>query len=132
MTKAIEQNESFLRPTVRFLKYSLINHCFLRRFEGFIPDNFSWKIAEVPSIALRNFDWNRTNVAVEVIGSGNRIKRLHYGFEVSVFNDNKILRRSDFPPHLILHDKLRAIVPSFVENTDDYTRRVFACESFSI
>lgn len=144
MTKSIEQDESFFRQLVSFKKYSSQSYCFNNRFEGFIPDNFTWKIVIIPSSSLRNFIWNRPVHETETIGSTGRIQRLQYGYNIEDFDGVQLfksykdfdgvqlLKSYIFPPNQILHDKLRALDPSFVENTDDYTKRVFACESFSI
>lgn len=132
MTKSIEQDESFFRQLVSLGKYSSQSYCFNNRFEGFIPDNFTWKIVIIPSSSLRNFIWNRPVHETETIGSTGRIQRLQYGYKIEDFDGVQLPKSYIFPPNQILHDKLRALDPSFVENTDDYTKRVFACESFSI
>lgn len=132
MTKSIQQNEAHYRSIVSFKRYSTLDCCFAARFRGFIPDNFDVQFAPMPSSAMRNFDWNRPNNIVNVIGPSSRIVRLHYGFQAESFGNQRWLRRSEFPPQIVFHDKLKALDPGFIENTDDYTKRIFACESFSI
>lgn len=132
MTKAIEQNESFFKSAISFRRYTLLNCCFNPRFAGFIPNNHNVQLVVIPSSAMRNFGWSNPINESETVGSCSRIRKLHFGFEVNYFREVALFRSAPFTHDTIVHDKLRAITPSFVENTDDYTKRVFACEPFSI
>lgn len=132
MTKAIEQDECFYRRAVSFRNYALLSHNFDCRFVGFIPENFKMKLIVIASGVAPKIRWNKPIYESDTIGASTRIKKLHFGFEVNYFREVGLLRSPPFTHDSIVYDKLRAIVPSFVENTDDYTKRVFACEPFSI